>query len=536
MENDHTNHPTILSALLAALWAAACPAFTITPYVQHPTTDAVSIVFFTRAETAASVSCWPESEPTAVRTLAANCAKASDLKATGNSSDVPLWGTQYRHRARLDGLRAGTAYRYAVSLADGTAYTNSFRTVPDRNTPVRFVAYSDSETTPKADPCDGWDIAGQDESATYFVSRSRGMAANLRHMRTWNPDFIAIAGDLVARGGVQMFWDEFWRLHAGEYGDIAGSTPIFAALGNHDLYDNYKSDAYAYNCNRGGDFALKKYLTYFEFTPNGVDYANADASERDSRDRSQLFHREDYGPVTLLFIDTNKGSGKSDTNTSLSRSGSYPARSPDFNPGSLQYQWLERNLADAREKARFVFVVGHYCPYSVGKHNFANGENNGSEREGVSAVAVRVLTPLFHKYGVTAWLCGHDEIQEHSQLEGEEELPDGTKRPHVLNVYDLGSAGDGLRGKVKIPNPYEVFRAFAKSKDGVHYGHLRVEVRPNAKGVWQCVLTPVYSYMCDDSGKSELRAYDDQIVIDDRNSEPSRNFSLLLTSSGTRPR
>jgi len=181
-------------------------------------------------------------------------------------------------------------------------------------------------------------------------------------------------------------------------------------------------------------------------------------------------------------------------------------------------------------------VVSHHCPYSVGRHNIANGGKvNGYETEIHSACAVRVLVPLLHKYGVAAWLCGHDEIQEHSQHVGEETLEDGSKRRHVLNVYDLGSAGDGMRGAAKIANPLEIYRAYENAPDGVHYGHMRVEVKPNAKGAWQCSLTPMYSYMKDSSGNSELRAYGDKMVLNEDGSSAyeQHNGVTLMDGDGS---
>ena len=62
---------------------------------------------------------------------------------------------------------------------------------------------------------------------------------------------------------------------------------------------------------------------------------------------------------------------------------------------------------------------------------------------------MRALTPLFMRYGVDAVFAGHDEMYEHSLIrDGVEHLPngDGKTRPHELHVYDVGIAGDGLRG------------------------------------------------------------------------------------------
>ena len=84
---------------------------------------------------------------------------------------------------------------------------------------------------------------------------------------------------------------------------------------------------------------------------------------------------------------------------------------------------------------------------------------------------MRVLTDLFMRYGVDAVFAGHDEMYEHSLIpDGVERLPgDGNKtRPHILHVYDVGIAGDGLRGPYAGPgsdhpefpgNPDQVFLA-----------------------------------------------------------------------------
>ena len=516
--------------------------FSVSPYVQHPTTNGMTILFFTTESCAATVRCWPVDAPDEAVSAAATCEVAADVNATYATDDKPVWGTQYRHRVRFEGLGGGTRYRYAVEPEGGQAYTNSFRTAPDRDTPVRFVAYSDSECIPpdyqdstgnnKA-TSDGrtqeWDVLvnGADTTKDYPVSRSEGFASNLWHMAAWQPNLFVIAGDLVARGGVQMFWDEFWKENAGAnakgYGDYAGSVPILAVTGNHDNYDNNgskysKQKALDYGTNNQGECGVTKYLSYFEFNPNGVDYANASgvhSGEKYAKDRSQMFHREDYGPVTLIFVDTNNetDSAGNDTNMGLS-SGSTGARAPGFKPGTLQYEWLTNNLADAQAKSRFTFVINHHCPYSRGKHNTARDAQCG-------LVVRNHLSDAMVRYGVTGWLCGHEEMVEHAALTGVEVRPDGTMREHTVHVYDLGSGGDGLKGAPSVECANVDYRAYSDCVDGTHYGHLRVEVKPNEQGVWQCTMEPVYSYMTE-SHSSELRRYEGarRVVVGDPDPPP----------------
>ena len=487
------------STLFLALSAAAAEnVFSVSPYVQHPTADGMTVLFFTTKSCEATVKCWPADDVDAtsrrVITEPATCEEAKYLGKNA-SDDEPVWGTQYKHRVRFEEkLAGGTRYCYAVEPVGYAAYTNFFSTVPDRNTPVRFVAYSDSEciqpdyndTTGNNKADNGrtkeWDRKGIGDGQTYYVTRSEGFASNLVHMAAWKPDLFVIAGDLAARGGVQMFWDEFWKENAGAnakgYADWAGAVPILAAIGNHDLYDNTGAKALSYNTDKGGRTALNKFLSYFEFPTNG------DATY------DQQYFRQDYGPVTLLILDTNYG-----TTGSVS---------PSFKSDSTMYKWLESNLADAQKNARFTFVVQHHCPYSRGKHN--------GSTDGQTAVPIRnALSGLMTKYGVTAWIGGHEEVVEHATLKGDQTLPDGTTVPHTVHVFDLGSGGDGLKGTPKVECANVDFRAY-DTEDGTHYGHLRVEVRKNAARKWECAMSQVYDYLSSAKGPFELRTYNEYVV------------------------
>jgi len=522
--------------------------FSVSPYVQHPATNAMSILFFTTKSCAATVKVWRADGKGETNELTTACVDVSEI-LKGNpdaSGDTVTYASQFRHRVRFENLRPQTDYRYRVTPEGGEPYSNAFRTLPGRDTPVRFIGYCDCETTPGTGVTSEWDTHsgsdGAEKRTSYYVSRSVGFASNIVHMAARRPDLITISGDIAAKGGFQKNWDEFWRENAGVnakgdgYNDIAGSIPILAAIGNHDL-----KEGDTVSSSGGGENPLKRYLSYFEYNPNGVGYDVCDGTTtKETRDTSQLFHRTDLGPVTLIFLDTNKGDNSDYKKETQHYSQRPNMRSPDFHPGSLQYAWLTNNLADAQRNSRFTFVLNHHCPYSVGIHNREQGKSgydgdyaNPGHPDGESARAVRVLTDTMIRYGVDGWLCGHDEIQEHSQTNGTEVLPDGTIRPHTLNVYDLGSGGDGLRGKVVEENPLEVFRAYEDEPDvwedgvlvsgGCHYGHLEVDVTTNRLGKWTCSLTPVYVFINKDkSGKVgcfERRCYKDRIVIDEASDE-----------------
>ena len=548
MNLDKKFHAAILRGLVEVIVfaSAANPAtaqalqggnvFRVTPYVQHATTNAMSLLWLAQEAGSATVSWWPEGRPAEVRQITTQGREATELSYEGDKSHsfqyLP-YTVPWQHRCRIEGLQPDSSYAYTVTLAGGESYSNAFRTAPARRRAIRFVCYSDCETEPDSNgSAVTWDDLRLDHdenpSATsrkYLVDQTVGYASNICAMVSRQPDFMVIAGDLAQSGSRQTDWDEFWRHNAGKLNDPAGSTPIVAAIGNHE-YASYQD--------LDGERGARKYLSYFEYEPNGASVLE---------DQLERFHRFDYGPVTLIFLDLNNGPDRNPANTWQAEYGNpHPedtnaqlrqatSHAPDFREGSVQYGWLEEQLRDAQTNALFTFVVSHQCPFSAGYHGRAMGEvGRGVEGETLSGVATRCLTNLLFRYGCDAWICGHDEMYEHSQVRGEETLPDGTRRPITLNVYDVGMGGDGLRGCriTTNPNPWEVFRAHVDAPEvydangrlvsgGKHYGHLEVNVAPNAEGLWQATLTPAYVFVTTDaSGKPcgfERRTYPDEIVV-----------------------
>jgi 3',5'-cyclic AMP phosphodiesterase CpdA len=82
-----------------------------------------------------------------------------------------------------------------------------------------------------------------------------------------------------------------------------------------------------------------------------------------------------------------------------------PAESGAFNPASAQYQWLVKELAQARKSALNTFVMFHEGPFSVGPH-------------GPTPDAQRWLHPLFVKYRPRAVFCGHDHLYYRTTRDG----------------------------------------------------------------------------------------------------------------------
>lgn len=492
---------------LVSVAGALAGDFRVQPYLQNPAGDAMSVRWLSNSNAPGTLKlaggCEYASKPVLATALAYNPFKE---EPGGPHPELP-----WLHQVRITGLTPGCCYNYTVTQGDETA-SGSFKT-PTADQPVRFVVYSDSETEPESSttpPVDWPAPKGSNRPASrknYFVNQTVGYQENCRVIAERKPDFLLLVGDIVETGGEQRDWDEFWKHNAGEYNTLAGSIPYLTALGNHE---NFAGPGGGYTA-EGANFSTDKYLTYFE----------APSNEATNPKHHGRYYRIDYGPVTIITLDSSDGSphkSAADTNHNLEGS-----NAPEFKPGSEQYWWLEQQLADAQIKSRFTFVMFHHTMYGSGPHSIPFGQKGFS---GQSGIAMRVLQPLFFQYGVDAVFSGHDELMERSEVSGQEVLADGSKRPQTIHFYDSGIGGDGLRGaSTGFDNPFRKFLAHDDSAEvwngeqlvtrGKHYGHLEVNVAPDSHGVWQVEVTPVHVFPLTDSTGNvtgwERRSYNDTV-------------------------
>ncbi len=498
--------------------------FRVNPYLLASQPGAVTVIWFSDDEGPGELIVEVDDS---TRTYGTTPEPAEALAYHASEWDLLPDGAQnappYKHAVHILGLHPGTQYNYRVKQGDQT-HKNTFTTGPSPDSDVSFVVFADCETEPESTgKHTEWSEPGGDRERVYPADQTEGFIQHLRIIKSRNPGFLAFAGDLAESGGEQRDWDEFWRHLSGDLGDIGGSVPIVVAPGNHDSYggpgDFGKFEPEAHRR------AAAKFRSYFSAPP-------------DPHHPPGDYHRLDFGPITLISLDSTNGlPDRTDRDTNWKLNGRDAEH--DFNPGSAQYRWLETQLADAQKKSVFTFVQFHHVPYSVGPHGLPAGDQGHHHGEDpYSGVPMRALTELFMRYGVDAVFAGHDEMYEHSLIpDGIEQLPAGdTTRPHQLHVYDVGTAGDGLRGPFfgpdgRLPdldgNPHQLFLAHHDAPEvwegkrlvsgGKHYGHLEVNVTQNASGQWQAVLTPAYNFpLMDEQGGItgwERRVYDDQVTL-----------------------
>ncbi|HPB30382.1 MAG TPA: metallophosphoesterase, partial [Candidatus Sumerlaeota bacterium] len=322
---------TLFGIFLTILCAAAGAAdFRVKPYVQNPATDAMTVIWFSDANTPGVLEY--QSTPLDAQTTTSVPVLASALAYL--AGEIPLLpggidpGPPYKHQIRLKGLSPDTRYDYRVNQG-ASETTGTFKTSPAGLAPVRFIVYADSETEPESTGVRvAWpDPTGAVPGRLYYIDQTDGYHANLDVIESREPDFIVISGDLAQSGGEQRDWDEFW-LHNRGNRLLAGNVPILAAPGNHEYYGGTGG---SYN-QPSSENAMAKFRTYFD----------APANNSPNPLQEKRYSRVDYGPVTIIILDVVNGlpHGTATDSNWYILGETEGGQAPDFNPGSRQYQWL----------------------------------------------------------------------------------------------------------------------------------------------------------------------------------------------------
>ncbi|WP_288751502.1 metallophosphoesterase [uncultured Corynebacterium sp.] len=590
------------------------PGFRVLPYLQKPAADKMTLNFFGELGTDATVVLKEAGKEVKSETTKGELQEhlrytVAELNQEIKGLEKGSWlksNNNYKYSVTFTELKPATTYEYTVTL-DGVSKTNSFTTAPtaDAWNNIRIVAFSDTETEPAGRPkIDGareWErnrsfaegsLDRPGEGSAWFekfgsntrlgvpeprypLTQDDAMKYNIGEISKQKPDLLLVAGDLGQGGGYQPGWDEYFGYVAGEHGDLAGSTPMLTALGNWETFGaangSYQdADGIAWGAAKGRN----AYMTYF------------DTFGSDTPEHEDSYYRIDHGPVTVITLDSTKGLpdenakeekekaipgndkeffaekgdwGK-DTNTSFTMEGMHAAggtSQPDFSEGSEQWKWAEKQLADAREKGQYIIVQFHHTPYSSGVHGTATASATPDAQPGTP---MRVYTPLFEKYGVTAVISGHDEMFERSFIDDD---GDGIG----FHNFDVGVAADGLRGDYRVKNEdgtyspidFNTYREWMAQSDepemwiddengvrqlkdgGKHYGHLQMDLEPlkcSNNVAAKLTTTPVYLFPVLDSNydlvRVERRVYNDvQEILLDKDGRPTKRDVKCDPASGS---
>jgi hypothetical protein len=534
----------VLTVALVAVCGSAASAndFRVFPYLQSPTTQGMTLLWWSSAAVPGSITV---SGPglvapvtlTSTPDLRPEVDYAASEKAINPRPADMQWpdNSNYKHAVSFTGLQPDSVYSYVATQGTST-FEGTFRTAPlsDTTRPIRMAVYSDSETLVVGRTTNReWNLGAQAPGGTgrpagtgrgrttYFLTETVGYQENIKQLKARNPDLVVMPGDLVQGFAPepQRRWDEFWRHNAGEFDTLLSFVPIVAAIGNNCIFYNSWSN------NTTIQTARQQWSAYWDFPSNG------NAAFQD------LYHRQDYGPITLITLCSVKAVAPEnhlvtarDTNrvwNNLYTFGDVPDLNQFLDAArtieSEQLVWARAQLADARARGQVIFVQWHHVPYSGGIHGSATTSTQSGE-------AMRQWTPLLEEFRVAAVFSGHSEVAERSFVDAD---GDG----YGIHYYDYGIAGDGLRSiETSFANPFSQWTADRSEPElwegnrlisgGKHYGFLEVDLFPLASGEFTVRLTPFHVFPLNAGDANftvtgyELRQYRDVIVL----SGPANNL------------
>lgn len=203
-----------------------------------------------------------------------------------------------------------------------------------------------------------WGFSGSDNQRK--VAREMAQVSKLVGL-----NFILTCGDNFQIAGVASVNDSLWFDNfENVYNDSALLVPWHPALGNHDHYGNPQAQVDYSKINKNWQMPA----LYYTF----VEKINASCFAR------------------FIVLDTEglieNYQGLTDTTKIDS---------------ILQYNWLKKVLAESKEQ--WVFVTGHHPVYSASAYH------------GDTYEMKKLIKPLFDKYKVDFYICGHDHDFEHAK-------------------------------------------------------------------------------------------------------------------------
>ncbi len=337
------------------------PRFTFAPYLQDVTTEGAVVSFATDVPTVASLRVLPGRPPSdtpAEPSEASASVDRADAAGPASPLAVPLADSEagalsdtapftlqlqsavaVRHRLRVSGLQPGSRYRYEVTirraggapgaagLGDGVSLAGELTTAPTSGS-FLFLVYGDTR------------------------DRDADHASVVQAMVNEHPDFVLQTGDLVSRASDELQWRRYFATAA----PLLRNTPLYPALGNHELR---------------GEPGAGHFQRLFLLPPDR------------SRRMRPVYYAFRYSNSLFLALDGN---------------------SPYDLP---QAAWLEQQLkaAQADSSLRHVFAFIHQPPYAVGAYC-------GSQR------LQQRIVPILQRYGVRAVFAGHEHAYQHLERGG----------------------------------------------------------------------------------------------------------------------
>ncbi|MBD1873101.1 metallophosphoesterase [Nodosilinea sp. FACHB-131] len=516
--------PRQLSAAPSPEASAVTTQLLTDPFLQYPTPGAVQVVWFTEFEGQDHQVRWgspdqspeanlPNRAPATTTRLARTREDSQSRIEHPNFLDLqqtvarPIW----RHEAAVTGLPPGqrVPYRVASTGPDGTvaeSRTFTLAGAPVAGQPTKILLTSDHQNMPmvSANLQKVSETLGQVD-AVFFA----GDLVNVPDRASeWFDDSRGVGFFPCLQGNTRYNLERNGRTVTYQGGEIIQHAPLFPILGNHEVMGRFTPAAplgeqfnqaiprsaavelYEANTelfNPAGDSALRDqwivdnsfnsdtYEALFSLPVTPV--PNRDRSETTSR-----YYATTFGDVRLVSLYVTQIWRPYNLDATVR--GRYQEREADlgtpqnwghgqhiFEPieqGSLQYQWLEQELAsEAFRQAKYKVVMLHHPPHTLGDNivpAFTNPVRRYDRDSAGRLTAVRYeypraddyiardLVPLLEQAGVDLVFYGH------SHLWNRFVSPQGT---HYLETSNVGNSYGAFWQDQSRPVPPETIEGSA---------------------------------------------------------------------------
>ncbi|VVB05508.1 unnamed protein product [Arabis nemorensis] len=246
--------------------------------------------------------------------------------------------------------------------------------------------------------------------------------STLEHLSKWDHDFFILPGDLSYADMFQPVWDVFGRLVQ----PLASKRPWMVTQGNHEVEHIPVLHDQSFTA-----FNHRWHMPYEE-----------------SGSTSNLYYSFNVFGVHIIML------------------GSYT----DFEPGSYQYQWLEKDLQNIDRKTTPWLMAVIHAPW------YNTNEAHQGEKESVKMK--ESMETLLYKARVDLVFAGHVHAYERFNRVYQDKFD--KCGPVYVNIGDGGNQ-EGLATKYQNPNPE--ISLFREASFG--HGQLEVVNATHARWEWQ---------------------------------------------------
>ena len=473
------------------------------PFLQNPTPDAVSVVWFTEfAGTAHTVVYGAVGQTTSVMaetTQLTRMREDKDSKLAGDALEETVFRPIWRHEARLSGLATGVRqpYRVISTREDGALISSaefSLAPAPIAGQGLKILLTSDHQLMPMT-------------------------AANLQKVAetVGTVDGVFLAGDLVnvpdrasewfddARGGAffpclqgRASFDLERQGQTTTYqgAPLIQNAPLFPAVGNHEVMGRYAATALLndqFNDPVPWAAANKLYQTYADtFNPDDdptvrqqwlknnsfnidtyEEIFSLPAIERPDGGNTQRYYATTFGDVRLVSLYATQiwrapGLGpntrgryreKQSSNNNPTQWGYGQHIFEGIHRGSPQYEWLQKELAsEAFQQAKYKVVMLHHPPHTLGGNivpAFTNPVRMFDRAADGTVTAVRYEYPKEQDYIIRDLVPLLEAAQTNLVFYGHSHLWNRFVGPTGLNFLESSNVGNSY-GAHLSDNPRQV--------------------------------------------------------------------------------